>query len=91
VAEIAVNAVPAIFLPYPHHRDQHQKHNAQPLVDLGGAVMIDDAVNAEANAAAIAPVLESLLRDEAKRNDMRATLAARRSPDAAEVIAKMVI
>src|SRR5690606_27573275 len=91
VAEVAVNAVPSIFLPYPHHADMHQQHNAQPLADAGGAVILQDAVDAPKNAAAVAPVLRELMSDPAKRDAMRQKLAARRGPDAAETIARMLI
>lgn len=89
VAEIAHNAVPALFLPYPFHSDMHQRHNAQPLVNLGGALMEMDRIEAADNARAIAPVLESLLRDDARRQRMRQALRSRPSPDAALTIAKM--
>lgn len=91
VTEVAVNAVPTIFLPYPHHADMHQQRNAQPLADAGGAVIMTDAADAQANAKSIAPLLRELMSDQAKRDTMRQNLAARRSPDAAEVIAKMLI
>jgi UDP-N-acetylglucosamine--N-acetylmuramyl-(pentapeptide) pyrophosphoryl-undecaprenol N-acetylglucosamine transferase len=45
VAEAAHNAVPTVFLPYPYHEDMHQKHNAQPLVDLGGAFIATDFID----------------------------------------------
>lgn len=91
VAEVAVNAVPTVFLPYPHHRDMHQLRNAQPLVDAGGAVVVDDAADAQVNVKTGQPVLTELLNNEAKRQAMRSALASRRGPDAAEVIAKMLL
>jgi UDP-N-acetylglucosamine--N-acetylmuramyl-(pentapeptide) pyrophosphoryl-undecaprenol N-acetylglucosamine transferase len=91
VAEIALNAVPALFLPYPHHHDMHQRHNARPLVDLGGAAMEIDRVETDANVAAVAPVLESLMRDEARRQRMREALRARPQADAALAIARMLV
>ena len=38
VSEIAHRRRPAIFVPLPHAVDDHQFHNAQQLVQLGGAV-----------------------------------------------------
>jgi UDP-N-acetylglucosamine--N-acetylmuramyl-(pentapeptide) pyrophosphoryl-undecaprenol N-acetylglucosamine transferase len=91
VAEIAVNAVPTLFLPYPHHADLHQRHNAQPLVDIGGAAMEADVIDVNENLRTIAPVLENLLRDASARDRMRGAMKSRNRPDAATTIARMVI
>jgi len=40
VAELAAAGRPAIFVPYPHHRDAHQEWNASMLVDGGAAWMV---------------------------------------------------
>ncbi len=37
VAELATAGRPAIFVPYPHHKDQQQKINADSIADVGGA------------------------------------------------------
>jgi UDP-N-acetylglucosamine--N-acetylmuramyl-(pentapeptide) pyrophosphoryl-undecaprenol N-acetylglucosamine transferase len=42
VAEISAAGRPAIFVPYPHHKDQQQKRNAQGLADYGGAWLITE-------------------------------------------------
>lgn len=42
VTDIALAARPAIFVPYPFHRDQQQLHNAQVLERVGGAVIVKD-------------------------------------------------
>lgn len=44
VGEAWANHVPAIFLPYPYHRDEHQKHNAAVMVERGAAVLITDRI-----------------------------------------------
>lgn len=42
LAEIAVRGVPGILVPYPYASENHQKHNAQAVIDAGGAEMILD-------------------------------------------------
>ncbi len=49
VAEISVAGIPAIYVPYPHHKDQQQKKNADSIADQGGAwVMAEDGFTDEA-------------------------------------------
>jgi UDP-N-acetylglucosamine--N-acetylmuramyl-(pentapeptide) pyrophosphoryl-undecaprenol N-acetylglucosamine transferase len=49
VAEAWANKVPTVFMPYPYHKDQHQKANAQSLVEAGSCVCVEDAVEPAAN------------------------------------------
>lgn len=42
VAEIAAAGRPAVFIPFPHHADRQQWHNAQKLVQAGGAWVIEE-------------------------------------------------
>lgn len=49
VAEISAVGIPAIFVPYPHHKDQQQKKNAEFIADEGGAwVMSEDSFTEDA-------------------------------------------
>lgn len=41
VAEIAVAGRPALFVPYPHHKDQQQLKNTQDMVKAGAAWVIE--------------------------------------------------
>jgi UDP-N-acetylglucosamine--N-acetylmuramyl-(pentapeptide) pyrophosphoryl-undecaprenol N-acetylglucosamine transferase len=91
VAEAAANALPTLFLPYPHHRDMHQRHNAQPLVDLGGALMEQDRVEARENLRHAGAALARLLSQAAIREDMRRVLEEHRPPDAASHIADLLL
>ena len=43
LAELAVTATPAILVPYPHHKDQHQVRNAELFAAEGAAVVVSDA------------------------------------------------
>ena len=83
--------MPTLFLPYPHHRDAHQRNNAQPIVDLGGAVIADDRIESNANVAGVGPVLFTLMADDASRDDMRSRLLEHRSRDAAASIADLLL
>ena len=91
IAEIWQNKTPALLLPYPHHKDEHQKFNAAPLSDCAGAVVckdwIDPALNLQHNAAE----LESLLSDPDRRAAMRANLEKLGPADGATRIARALL
>lgn len=55
LAELAAAGRPAVLVPYPHAADDHQRHNAETVVEAGGARLIaDDALNGETLAECIA-------------------------------------
>ena len=91
VAEAWANAVPTLFLPYPHHRDNHQQRNAAPMAAAGGAVIETDEIEPAANVAAAGATLRLLVRDEPRRRSMREALRARPAPDAAATIARLLL
>jgi len=41
VSEIAAAGLPSILVPYPHHSDHQQKHNANWLVQAGAALLLE--------------------------------------------------
>ncbi len=43
VSEVAALGVPALFVPYPHHADQQQLHNARALESVGGALIVEQS------------------------------------------------
>lgn len=91
VGEAWATRTPAVFLPYPYHKDQHQKRNAEPLVRAGAAVVLDDLVDPEKNAAAHAGTLVALLSDSARFAAL-AEPAARLGPaDGAARVAKALV
>ncbi len=91
VAEAAGNTVPTIFLPYPYHRDMHQKFNAQQMVDMGGALLVTDEVDLEANLKGIGLELRQLMTNPHKLKTMRSVLQENVPPDAALIVAEMLI
>lgn len=90
VAEVWANGCPTIFLPYPFHRDQHQKLNATPLIEQGGGVLVEDRVKPDLAVRDVAPVLLGLMTDAARRQQMREALAASRPPEGAKLVADWV-
>jgi UDP-N-acetylglucosamine--N-acetylmuramyl-(pentapeptide) pyrophosphoryl-undecaprenol N-acetylglucosamine transferase len=91
VGEVWANATPAIFLPYPFHRDQHQRLNAAPLTDAGAAILLQDQADPVANARTIAPRLLELMTNPAHRRQMQDKMRATRPPDGAAAIADWII
>ncbi len=79
------------MMPYPHHKDQHQRANANSLARVGAAMLVDDAIDTEANGQRVRVALESLMTDDLSRESM--ALAARQHgrPNAAERIAERVL
>jgi UDP-N-acetylglucosamine--N-acetylmuramyl-(pentapeptide) pyrophosphoryl-undecaprenol N-acetylglucosamine transferase len=89
-AELTACGVPSVLLPYPYHKDMHQRENAKVLAEAGAAVLVDDDKDARKNAQKLRPLIEPLLYDADKRRAM--SEAARRigKPDAAENVARLV-
>jgi UDP-N-acetylglucosamine--N-acetylmuramyl-(pentapeptide) pyrophosphoryl-undecaprenol N-acetylglucosamine transferase len=89
-AELTACGVPSLLMPYPFHKDMHQRANAKVLADAGAAVLIDDEKDRKRNAAKLKPVIESLVCDAAKRTAMANAAKALGRPDAAAAAAKVV-
>lgn len=88
VAEAHANAVPAIYLPYPYHKDAHQAANAQALVDAGGGLIERDRIEPRANLDALAPILAGLLGDASRRASMARALGQLPRRDGAAAAAR---
>ncbi|MFO0832393.1 MAG: glycosyltransferase [Phycisphaerales bacterium] len=91
VGEVWAGRVPSIFLPYPYHRDQHQKYNAEALVRAGGAVVCEDRIDAGANLAGAGACLTELLQNAGKRGAMRSALEALGPADGAGRVARALV
>src|SRR5690606_1624172 len=90
-AEITACGIPSILMPYPFHKDMHQRANARVLADAGGAILVDDARDRKANADRLQPLLESLLHDATRRQGMADRARALGKPDAAERVAALLV
>lgn len=89
-AELTTCGIPSILMPYPFHKDMHQRHNAMVLVNAGAALICDDAMDRKKNGERLVSMLEGLLYDTARRQTM--TEAARKlgEPHAARKVAEVL-
>lgn len=87
IAELGVVGLPAIVVPYPHHRDKQQERQGRVLERAGAAVVLmDDATTS----AAVARIADGVLADEGKLKEMRAAALGAGRPDAAATLARVV-
>src|ERR1700738_3946255 len=81
--EAARPVPPAVFVPYPFHRDRQQELNAQVLRGRGAAVIVADDERLGENLAA---TLRELIADPARLMRMAAQARTAAKPDAARTI-----
>ena len=91
VGEAWANRVPCIFMPYPYHRDQHQRQNALPLENAGGATIVEDRIEVSENLAGAGRVLGSLMADGSRREGMREKLRELGPADGAGALADAIL
>ena len=89
-AEICACGIPSILLPYPFHRDMHQRANAKVLADSGAAILLEDEKESTPNAQKLRPALQSLLSDADKRRTMSEAARKLSHPRAAENVAHVI-
>ena len=87
IAEIAMNGVPSIVMPYPYHADDHQRTNAEPLEQIGGVVIAKDHKDLELNLSEAGAQILQLLRDHQVRFKMRQAMLDASPPNGADAIA----
>lgn len=88
VAELGAVGIPAVIVPYPHHRDRQQEKHGRALERAGAAVVVDDA---DATAERLAEVIGELFSDAHRLNAMRESAESFGRPDAAQRLADVVL
>lgn len=86
VSEVALAGRPAIFVPYPFHRDRQQELNALVIERIGGAVIVHDDDHLAENLAA---TMRELTADPARLIEMGKKARTAVFPDAAARIARV--
>lgn len=89
-AELTACGIPSILMPYPFHKDMHQRVNAKVLEQAGAAVLLDDTKDAAKNSEKLRPILESLMYDQERRQTMAAAARQLGRPQAAADVAAAI-
>ncbi len=87
LAELAIVAVPAILVPYPHAAGNHQEKNAVEIERAGAAVVVTEGEGWESN---LKTEIENLLTNRELRRKMSTAWQKLARPDAAERIAEEI-
>lgn len=85
LAELTAAGLGAVLVPFPHAVDDHQTRNAEALVAIGAAVVMQES---ELDIQILAQRLESLLGDRGRLLAMAEAARTLAKPDAAQVIAR---
>lgn len=85
--EIAAAGLPAIVVPYPYATADHQRANAQPLVESEAAVLLLDA---DCTPQSVGELVDDLLFDDGRLATMSGAIRQFARPDAAEALADLV-
>ncbi|MFK7789694.1 MAG: glycosyltransferase [Phycisphaeraceae bacterium] len=91
VAESWANAVPCLYMPYPFHRDEHQRLNAAPVVNRGGGMLLKDRIEVHDNVAELMGPLRDLMKNTLRREQMCKALVESRPLDGATTLAEWLI
>ena len=85
--EIAVSGTPCILIPSPNVTNDHQRKNAQALVDRGAAVMV---LQKDCTAQRLMEEINALLSDRERYNNMCKALQEMAIPDCAERVCRIM-
>jgi len=91
VAEAWANAVPCLYMPYPYHKDEHQRLNAAPVVNRGGGMLLKDRVDPHDNVGELLGPLRDLMKNTLRREQMRKVLEQSRPFDGASTLAEWLV
>lgn len=90
LAELALAGVPAVLVPYPHAKDDHQRKNAEAFRQAGACLVVDQQDTSASFQQRLADTLQSLLADPTRLATMSRAQRQAAHPEAARDIAAMV-
>ncbi len=83
ISELTVMGLPAILLPYPHHKDRQQEHNADPMRAQGAALVLDEKATGVDE---LADALRLFAMDDEKRDHAASAARDLGRPDATAAV-----
>lgn len=86
--EVVACATPTIFIPLPTAMDDHQRKNAESIVQRGGALCVNQLT---ATSQSFADVLRPIYQDRSLLTSMQAALSQMTLPDAATDVAQILL
>ncbi len=89
LAELTSAGLPAILVPYPYARDQHQNANAVAFEQAGAAIAVPQGESAAITSARLRQVLSTW--EPARAESMAKSMRALAKPDAARSVAGIVL
>lgn len=87
IAELAVTGTPAIFVPFPYAAQDHQTFNARFVESLGAAKVLPQT---ELTAPSLLALIDELLADPDKLDQMRKNMRTLAKPNAAADLAAQI-
>ncbi len=88
LSELAACSTPAVLVPYPYAKDNHQQANARTFCELGAATLIDEG---GASGQSLADVLYCILKDSEKMLGMIEAMSGAARPEAAAITASSIL
>ena len=91
IGELVAVGKPAALMPYPYHRDQQQRRNAEGMVASGSAILVLDACDATANARSLRELLWPVMIDPARLDRLAKAASSSVRNDAASQLARWLL
>ena len=88
ISEIAVLGLPAVLIPYPHHRDRHQFFNARAYAEAGAGCVIEEG---DLNAESLGDIVRNILFVRGRLDRMAQCARGLARPDAADSVVDLAV
>ena len=85
IAELLYYKIPALFVPYPYAKDDHQYHNARAIVDRGAGLLLEEKY------LTVDVLKKKTLELLQRREEFKKAIMSIRKPDAREKIVDYIL